>query len=171
MFSSRHRLALTVLAVPFVAGCSDAAMHDGTTLTDISPAPFATGTAVSTRLTLTFSRPMMPGMEQYVDLHEGGVSGPVVPMACGWIAGQTILSCTPTDPLAPGSRYTIHVGGGIRDERGRIMTMEDWTSMGGQWVSGGMMGGAHAGQPVGMMGPGWNHVPGHYGMQFEFTTS
>lgn len=50
------------------------------------------------------------------------------------------------------------------------MDMEDWTTTGGQWATGGMMGGTHAGQPVGMMGPGWKDGT-HYGMLLSFTTS
>lgn len=168
-------LGLALLAVPFMAACSEGAMHDSTNdgplLTDISPAPSATGVATSTRLSFTFSRPMMPGMEQYLDLHLGGIGGPVVPLTCGWNAGQTTLTCIPAAPLAPGTRYTVHMGGGMMDESGRMVSMEDLTAMGGQWATGEMVGGGHSGQPAGMMGPGWRHGSGHYGMLFEFTTS
>ena len=39
-------------------------------------------------------------------------------------------------------------------------------TMGGQWASGTMMG-----SNTGMMGPGWQHANGTYGMIFTFTTS
>jgi hypothetical protein len=171
MSPSRHAPNLAILAVLLAAACSDAAGPDTTTLAAVSPAPAATGVPPSATLTLTFSRPMLSGMEHYVDLHQGGVGGPVVPMTCTWNAGQTALGCTPAAPLAPGSQYTLHVGGGMTDERGRMMTVENWTSMGGQWATGGMMAGGHAGQPAGMMGSGWMHGSNHYGMLFEFTTS
>ena len=44
-------------------------------------------------------------------------------------------------------------------------------AMGGQWLMGGMMGPAHSGQPWDMMGSGWRHTNGSYGMQFAFTTA
>jgi hypothetical protein len=34
-----------------------------------------------------------------------------------------------------------------------------------------MMGGVHAGQPMGTMGSGWMGANGSYGMMFTFTTS
>jgi hypothetical protein len=37
--------------------------------------------------------------------------------------------------------------------------------MGGQWATGGMMGGQ-----TGMMGTGWHNSNGSYGMVFGFTT-
>ena len=80
------------------------------------------------------------------------------------------LTCTPTNPLAAGTQYTIHVGGGMTDAQGHMMDLDSWTSMGGEWATGGMMGGTHAGQPIGMMGPGWMHGSA-YGMLFTFTTS
>ena len=100
---------------------------------------------------------MLAGMEQYMDLHQGGIAGPTVPMGCVWSPDQTTLTCTPATPLAAGTQYTIHVGAGMTDAQGGMMTMDGWTTMGGQWATGGMMGGTHAGQPMGMMGPGWKH--------------
>jgi hypothetical protein len=41
--------------------------------------------------------------------------------------------------------------------------------MGGQSVTGQMMGGMHGGQPSSMMGPGWRHSgDDHVGMAFTF---
>ena len=113
---------------------------------------------------------MMAGMEQYLDLHQGGIGGPTVPMSCNWSPDGATLTCTPTNTLAPGTGYTIHMGGGMTDAQGHMMDIDDWTTMGGQWATGGMMGGMHDGQPVGMMGSGWTYG-GHYGMLFTFTTS
>jgi len=42
---------------------------------------------------------------------------------------------------------------------------------GGQWVQGSVMTGAHGGgMGWGMMGVGWRHENGSYGMAFGFTT-
>jgi hypothetical protein len=114
---------------------------------------------------------MAGGMEQFLDLHLGGIGGSVVPMACAWSPDRTTLTCSPGSPLQPGTTYTIHLGGGMRDQSGHHMDLDPWIGMGGQWVTSDMMGGMHNGQPVGMMGSGWRHGPDHYGMTFTFTTS
>lgn len=151
-------------------GCGDSMSHSTGTLAAVSPVPGATAIAASTTITLTFSQPMMTGMEQYLDLHQGGVAGPTVPMGCAWSPDRTTLTCTPTSALAAGTQYTIHVGGGMTDGQGDMMDMDNWTTMGGQWADSGMMGGSHAGQPISMMGAGWKHGM-HYGMLFTFTTA
>lgn len=158
--------ALAALAL----GCSDSTSPSSGTLAAVSPAPAATAVAPSTTITLTFGQAMMTGMEQYMDLHQGGVAGPTVPMGCAWSPDRTTLTCTPTSALAAGTQYTIHVGAGMSDAQGARMDMDNWTAMGGQWTDSGMMGGTHDGQPVGMMGAGWKHGA-HYGMLFTFTTS
>jgi len=138
-------------------------------LAAVSPAPGATAVSPATPITMTFGQPMMAGMEQYLDLHQGGVTGPVVPMTCGWSPDRTVVTCTPGSPLAAGTQYTIHAGAGMSDADGHPVGMGEWTGMGGHWASAPMLGGMHAGQPVGMMGAGWTHA-GHYGMLFSFTT-
>ena len=62
--------------------------------------------------------PMGVGMEQYVDLHMGDLSGPVVPMSCAWAGDQTTLVCAPGSPLQPGTQYIVHVGGAMADAAG-----------------------------------------------------
>ena len=159
-----------IVAMALVA-CSDSSSPSSTAeLSAVSPVPAATAVATSTTVTLTFDHPMMPGMEQYVDLHHGGVTGPTVPMHCAWSPDQTTLTCTPTNPLAPGSQHTIHVGGGMTDEHGDRVHMDQWTTHGGQWCTPQMLGGSHDGHPVDMMGHGWEHQ-NHYGMLFTFTTA
>jgi hypothetical protein len=44
-------------------------------------------------------------------------------------------------------------------------------SMSGSAAATGMMGGLHAGVPVGMMGSGWHGSNGSYGTVFPFTTA
>jgi Bacterial Ig-like domain len=160
---------LGVVAAAVLGACSDSTGPGTATLTAVSPAPAATAVAPSTAITLTFAQPMMAGMEQYMDLHQGGIAGPLVPMSCAWNPDRTGLTCTPASPLAPGTQYTTHVGAGMTDAQNHTMDLNDWTAMGGQWATSGMMGGTHAGQPVGMMGAGWRHGA-YYGMLFTFTT-
>jgi len=115
---------------------------------------------------LTFNHPMMSGMEQYLALHVGTVTGPSVPMSCTWLDDRQTLSCHPGQSLASATPYTIHMGGGMMDADGQRVGMESYgMAMGGQWATGGMMGGQS-----GMMGSGWMHSNGSYGMVFGFTT-
>jgi hypothetical protein len=73
-------------------------------------------------------------------------------------------------PLQPGTSYTIHMGSGMMDASGRpVETAEHGLQMGGQSVTGQMMGGMHGGQPSSMMGPGWRHAgDDQVGMAFTF---
>ena len=50
-------------------------------------------------------------MEQYVDLHEGDLDGPLVPIRCAWSSDRITLGCTPDAPLKARTRYSLHVGG------------------------------------------------------------
>lgn len=172
---SANRAALTLhglagIVAITLGACSDSMAPATAVLTSVSPAPAATTVAPATAITLTFAQPMMAGMEQYMDLHQGGIGGPTVPMSCGWSPDLTTLTCTPTNPLAAGTQHTIHVGAGMTDAQNHMLDMDSWTTMGGQWVTSGMMGGTHAGQPAGMMGAGWKHGS-YYGMLFTFTTA
>ncbi len=162
--------SLAGLASLALSACSDSTAPATTILTAVSPAPAAAAVATSSTITLTFGQPMMAGMEQYMDLHQGGITGPTVPMGCVWSPDHTTLTCTPSTPLAAGTQFTIHVGAGMTDSQGHMMDMDEWTTMGGQWATSGMMGGTHAGQSMGVMGPGWRHGA-HYGMLFTFTTA
>jgi Big-like domain-containing protein len=161
---------LAGIAALALGACSDSTSPATATLSAVSPAPAALDVPTGTTIVLTFGQPMMAGMEQYMDLHQGGVGGAIVPMSCAWSPDQTTLTCTPTGGLGDATQYTIHVGAGMTDAQGHMVDMQAWTMMGGQWATGGMMGGTHGGQPVGMMGPGWKDGT-HYGMLFSFTTS
>jgi hypothetical protein len=143
----------------------------GAAFLSIVPQGGMKGVSTSTPLSFRFSGPMAPGMEQYVDLHMGGLEGPVVPMSCGWSPDRTTLTCTPGAPLSPRTTYTLHMGGGMTDSAGRtIDTGQYGGAMGGQWIMGGMMGPSHAGSPWGMMDGTWQGTNGSYGMAFQFTT-
>jgi hypothetical protein len=164
-------LATPILAVALVSACDDSSSPASTgTLDAVSPAPGATMVPTSTDITLTFGQPMMAGMSQYVDLHQGGITGPVMPMACAWSPDMTVLTCTPNAPLAGGTQYTIHAGAGMSDAEGHHVGMGEWQGMGGEWCSSGMMGGMHDGHPSDSMDHEWSHN-GHCGMLFTFTTS
>ena len=130
------------------------------------------GVPVGTTLELHWGIGMGAGMEQFVDLHMGDVSGPVVPMSCAWSTDRTTLGCTPSSPLQGGTQYTMHVGGGMTGAAGQVIDMDQYgPGFGGQWIQGGMMGAGHGGTAWGMMGAGWRYSNGSFGMAFTFTTS
>jgi hypothetical protein len=120
---------------------------------------------------LRFSGAMASGMEQYVDLHLGDLSGATVPMNCGWSSDRQVLTCTPLSPLMTGTTYSVHLGGGMMSAGGSPLDYSPGQSMGGQWILGGMMTGTHAGMGWGMMGGRWQNPNGSYGMVFTFTTA
>jgi hypothetical protein len=163
---------LVTLTTVLLAACSSStAPPKSGSLAAITPAPNATGVSTTTSIVATFSQPMMPEMEQYVDLHVNGVDGQILPMGCTWNGAQTTLTCTPDNPLAGNAPYTIHLGASMIDQDGAVIDMASWTSMGGQWATSGMMGGMHGGMPLGSMGFAWKDGMGHYGMLFSFTTN
>jgi hypothetical protein len=183
----KYSYAISTLALLAALGaCSDSSDSslgpDGTTgaapatrLVAVSPPGQATGVDRGGPLMLQFDGAMMPGMEQYVDLHRGDVSSLTHPIACAWSADRTQLICTPAPPLDPGTSYTFHVGGGMRSSNGASILM-DPTEHAGSWIHGGsgMMGGGmshgddHAGQSWEMMGPGWRAGNGTYGIVCPF---
>jgi hypothetical protein len=150
------------------AACGSSTGPATVTLDAIAPAPGATAVATGTSVTLTFSAAMATGMEQFIDLHQDNLGGPVVPMACGWDVPRTVLTCTHA-PFAAGTTYLIHMGGGLHAMSGGMMDFDAWTSAGGTRMTAGMMGSMHNGQPIGMMGSGWHHGS-DYGMTCWFTT-
>jgi hypothetical protein len=162
---------LAILTSVLLAACSSSTAPKTIAQASVTPSPGATDVSTGTTVMASFSQPMMAGMEQYVDLHHGGVNGPITPMTCTWNGTRTILTCTPNTPLAESTGYTIHMGAGMMDDQGGVMDMADWTTMDGQWATSGMMGGTHGGMSVGMMGSGWKDGMGHYGILFPFTTN
>ncbi len=159
--------ALVAVGGLLAAGCSGMLTGSSSAqLIAVSPAGGAAAVAQTADLVLTFNRPMMPGMERYVALHQGGIGGPSVPLACAWSPDYRVLTCRPPAALAAGTRYALHVGGGMHDATGGYLGMQHCADTeGGRWATAGMM----AGHPA-MMGPGWRHPNGAYGMVFEFTT-
>ena len=179
-----NRVALTLVGAAAVvaAGCgSESNMMSGpdgpggaasAAFMSMTPGGGAMGVPVGTPLEFRWGTAMGAGMEQFVDLHMGDLSGSVVPMNCVWSGDRRTLVCMPTSPLEAGTQYMVHVGGGMVDANGQFVGMDMYgPGFGGQWIQGGMMGPGHAGMGWGMMGAGWRHSNGAYGMAFTFTTA
>lgn len=142
-----------------------------TELVSMMPSGGSTGVSATGPMVMIFSRPMMAGMEQYLDLHQGDASGPLVAITCTWSANRQTVTCIPGQPLQPNAPYTLHVGGGMMDADDHPVGMTQHQSQtGGQWLMPGMMGGMHAGSPMSGMGAGWQGANGSYGMVFTFMT-
>jgi hypothetical protein len=164
-------LAGTALLLAACGGDNTTGPGTETVLVSVSPAAGATGVNPAGAISARFSGPMAPGMQQYMDLHQGSIAGPIVPMSCAMPSDRTTITCTPGQPLQHGATYTIHMGSGMMDASGHHAEIEQHgMGMGGQPVTGGMMGGMHGGQPSGMMGADWSDADGHFGMAFTFQT-
>jgi hypothetical protein len=172
----RSSWLLTLAAVPLaLAGCGAEPNAPALTthVVSVVPAGGATGVDPNAPIVVTFDQPMQVGMEQYAALHEGDVTGPVVPGTWAWSNGHATLTFTPMRPLMSQVQYTLHMGGGMRATDGGLV---DWSScvgqQGGQWATQQMMGGGGMmGGDATMMGPGWRASNGTYGMVFPFTTT
>lgn len=164
----------TLAAAPLVVGaCSEDPTAPALTARVVSVVPSggATGVDPNAPIVVTFSHAMQSGMEQYAVLHEGDVTGPVVSGSWMWSPDRTTLTFTPAQPLTSQTHYTFHLGGGMRATDGGFIDYGSCVGQhGGQWATqqmmgGGMMGGGN------MMGSGWRHPNGTYGMMFTFTTA
>ena len=132
----------------------------------VAPAGQAVGVDPAATITIQFSHAMMAGMERYVALHEGGtVAGPQVPGTWTWSSDHAVLMFVPDAPLRHAAQYTIHIGGGMRDRLNRELDHGACAAQGGVNAPAGMMGGGD------MMGAGWRHSNGSFGMLFTFTTA
>jgi hypothetical protein len=156
-------LAAALLA----AACGDDITNPApvTRVVAIEPSGGATGVDPNAPVVITFSHAMWARMEQYAALHQGGVTGPVVAGTWTWSQDRTQLTFTPAAPLEAQTRYTLHIGGGMRDAMGNPINYEYCLSHGGQWATQQMMGNQN------MMGSGWRNQNGTYGMLFTFTTA
>ena len=177
-------LALTAVTATFLAACSDGATapevaENVTALLSVEPAAGSVAVSVDATVVVTFDHPIAEGMEEYADLHEGTVAGPIVPGEWTRSADGLTLSFAPEAPLKPSTTYVIHVGGDMMDEDGHLVDLGiHGHDMGGEWATPSMMGGG-AGMGMGMggqtgshMGTGWQHpTNGSYGMVFTFTTA
>ena len=159
-------------ASPSMMSPSPTGSQAGATLMSVTPQGGATGVSGSTSMVFRFSGAMGSGMEQYVDMHMGDLSGATMPMTCVWSGDRTTLTCTLQGPLSPRTTYVMHLGGGMTTQAGQAVDCGQYgPSMGGQWIMGGMMTGSHAGGTWTMMGANWHNANGSYGMAFTFTTA
>lgn len=175
---------LAVIAALSLAGCAaePATPAPVTSIVAVVPTGGATGVDPAAPVVITFSHPMQAGMERYAALHEGSLAGPVVAGTWSWSADRARLTFTPDPPLRPGTTYALHVGGGMRDGMGGAIDYEQCIAQhGGEWATAAMMGqgpgpfgpgmgGGMMGDST-MMGSGWRHANGTYGMVFTFTTA
>ena len=170
-------VGMTVLLTSALA-CSDSATAPGATgpaLVDVEPQSGEVNFDPAGIPTLRFDGALAPGMEQFVALHRGSISGPVVEGAWSRSADGMSLRFQPTQPLEPGTLHTIHVGSGMTNESGHPVSLGmHGPELGGTWVTEGMMNQAIGmGGPAGsMMGVGLAHpTNGTFGMTFPFTTA
>lgn len=178
VIEKRIQLALLGALWLVAAGCHEGFAPVGdTTVLSVAPAGGNTNVDPNAPVVIQFSHAMRMGMEQYAALHEGDVTGPVVQGTWSWSADGLTLTFTPAAPLQPHTQYTLHLGGGMMDADGNLLNYDHCTGEhGGQWATsammdGSMMGGSMMGQDGGMMGGGWEHPNGTYGMVFSFTTA
>ena len=169
-------------AAIFTGACSEGLGPETTeaaALLSVQPAPGTVGVEVGTTVTVVFDHAMAPGMDAYMALHEGDVSGPEVPGTWMMSGDHMTMTFTPAEPLKAATVYVIHVGGGMMDGDGHVVNLErHGLEMGGHWATGSMMtGGMGSGMTGGgldghHMGDGWGHpTNGSYGMVFSFTTA
>jgi hypothetical protein len=138
-------------------------------LSSVAPVGGATNVDINTTISVGFSHAMQAGMEQYMVVHEGDLSGPLVPGTWTWSDGGTICEFTPDGPFGHQMQYMLHVGGGVKDVHGHHVDFTDGvTHMGGHMIHDTMMHGSMMGRS--MMGEGWMHPDGTYGVGFPFTT-
>ena len=157
-------------AILAAAACGSSDMmnpgDDPPAVARVVPGAEATGVDPAAPIVVEFTHGMMAGMEQFVALHEGGTpAGPVVDGAWTWSSDRTVLTFVPAVPLRSNTRYSIHLGGGMRDSVNREVDHGACAVQGGRTTTSGMMAGS------GMMGGGWRHSNGTYGMLFSFTTA
>jgi len=163
---------LAVLVLLWSACSGDPASLDGETqLALVVPGGGTAGVDPAGKVVVEFDGAMMAGMEQYMALHEGDVTGPLVPGAWNWSVDLRRATFSPAVPLKAKTLYTLHLGGGMMDGAGNMVGFNRYGSgMGGQWATSGMMGNG-MGTAGSMMGTGWRHSNGTYGMVFSFTTA
>ena len=168
-------LAFTAAGALLLSACTEDNVAPGdevAVLLSVAPQGGAVGVAANTTVVVTFDHPMMADLAEYAALHEGEVTGPAV--AGTWVLASDgrSLTFTPATPLKPATRYTVHLGGGMRGDHGEAtdFDLHGGAHMGGEWATGAMMaGGGMMGAQH--MGDGWRHENGSYGMLFSFTTA
>jgi hypothetical protein len=172
----KHILQASFIAVSAlaIAGCSNDLTDPASdsVLLSITPSGGATEVDPNTSITIEFSHAMHG--ETFVAVHEADMMGPFGPLVDGmmsWDQDELHLMFTPHAPLMPQTEYSIHIGGGMMDASGQVVDLEQHgLQMGGQWVMQDVMQDCMMGVCGTMMGPGWEHDNGSFGMSFTFTT-
>ena len=165
---------LAIAIVLGVASCASDATDPNVETTLLSVTPSGGGTQVdrSTQIVIEFSHPMQ--MDMFVALHESDMSGMFGPLVDGnwtWSQDRAHLMFASAASLDPQTEYTIHIGGGMRDADGNLVNIEQHGhDLGGQWIMQNMMQGCMMNVCGTMMGPGWQHANGSFGMSFTFMT-
>lgn len=146
------------------------------TLVRVVPSSATTGVDLMKPVTVTFSHPMMTGMEMLVVLHEGSTTGPQVVGSSRWSSDRTEMTFTPSAALKSKTLYMLHLSPSLQGTSGQKINMAGGVMMGGQFVTAGMMGSFAGGMMngqwgSGMTGAGWQASNGTFGMYFTFTTA
>lgn len=180
---SRNSLAVATLASILTFGaCSTSTSPGGVPATDapialsVLPAAATAGVDPTKPIVITFNMSMMSGMEMLVVVHEGSVTGPQVAGSPSWSADRRVLTVTPATALKAKTTYVVHFSPSLQGTNGKMIDLAQCTKIGGQYVSGGMMGSGGTGMMggswgPGMMGAGWQASDGTFGMLFTFTTA
>lgn len=164
-----------------VVACTDdpTAPQDVAALLSMEPAAGSMDVSVGASVVITFDHSIGAGMEQYAALHEGELTGPEVEGMWTRSEDGTMLTFEPAAPLKAATTYVVHIGGGMMDDHGNHVDLEQHgLGMGGEWATQSMMSGGGMGSGMGMgatgqmMGDGWAHPNnGSFGMIFSFTTA
>ena len=177
-FAHRLTMALVAFGLLTAAACGDTSTDpviEVAALLTVAPAPGTLDVAVDANVTVTFDHAIGPGMEDFAALHEGVLTGPIVDGTWALSADRMVLTFDPAQPLKAATTYVIHLGGGMTDDHGNHVNLDQHgLGMGGQWATHTMMtsGGMGMGQNGQMMGQGWAHpTNGSFGMVFSFTTA
>lgn len=180
---SHVRSLATTTLIAAAAACSGDTttpqVVEPTALLSVQPSAGSVGVSVGTQVVVTFDHGIADGMEEYVDLHQDSLAGPVVDGVWALSTDHTMLTFTPASPLEPATTYVIHIGGGMMDEDGDHVDLEmHGMDMGGAWATESMMTGGMGGMMGGQsgmgshMGTGWESpTGGTFGMVFTFTTA
>jgi hypothetical protein len=168
----RAAVAAGLVVALTVSACGDTPTEQvgSTALVSVIPADGAEGVASSAPIEVAFDRPIATGVHP-IALQVGACPGPVVMGT--WIrsADGLTLTFTPSQPLEPMTRYTIHVGGQLTDMDRAIVDLErNGLSLGGMWVTRMMVMGMTMSMGALHSGPEWLYPNGMYGLAFDFTT-
>jgi hypothetical protein len=170
MRAAPANLLVTTVSVLIAASCSTGTgLYNGvetaTVFQSVAPPGGSTGVSPTDSVVVTFSSSTRSGMEEFVSLHQGSVTGPLIACKPTWSPDHSTLTLKPNASLQAGMGYTLHIGGGILDKYGNMVDMsQNGLNMGGQWATQALMNGS------GETTYGWLGSNADYGMLFTFHT-